>query len=225
MYRRALAYDPAFSDADVALALALSAQGRASDGLALLDPRASRRSGLVAGILHRMVGDEDAARQLLKVSENRSGEDTQHWTLDEVHVEPRSSLILGDDALDLGYIRGFGGSEQSSAGPMRWLEGSGVVELPLPAPLAMGSELALDIAAPLPLSGPIEVAVGGHWRVQLVPAPGWRTYRLALPPDLAGSRRLRIELHAPITIPARIDPQSADARPLSVMVHRVAVVR
>jgi hypothetical protein len=68
------------------------------------------------------------------------------------------------------------------------------------------------------------VTLNERWRVAFSPAPGWRRYHLAIPPDLAGATELRIDLHAPTRVPMRENPQSDDARSLSVMLHRVAVV-
>ncbi len=137
--------------------------------------------------------------------------------------EPRASLVLGDDALDLGYITGFGASELAGDRPMRWLHGRGTIVLPLPRQLEAGSEVTLDLAAPLPIDGPLEVTIDGRWRVRIAVAPVWRRYHLMLPPALAGAKQLRLDLRAPITVPMRVDPRSDDARPLSVTVHRVAV--
>ena len=222
-FRQAGKADPRFVDAQVSLALALAAQGRIDEGLAVVDRNGSRRSATAEGLLRRARGDLDTARQLLSVSEYRSGEDTQRWTLANAPVEPRSSLVLGDDALDLGYIAGFGGSEMAGDRPVRWLLGSGTVVLPLPQPLEAGDVLMLDLAAPLQLDGPLEVTINGRWRQEVHVAPGWRRYYVALPADIAGTREIRLDLRAPTHLPAREDPQSSDARPLSVMVHRVGV--
>ena len=222
-FRQALAADPDFVDAEISLALALAAQGRAGEGLVVVSPEDSRRSALVEGALLRATGDIDAARELLGPSEQRSGEDTQRWSLAVLHPEPRSRLILGDDALDLGYLAGFGGSEVAGDRSVRWLLGSGMIILPLPQPLAMGDSVVLELAGPLPRSGPLEVIINGRRRVRFAVAPDWRRYQLLLPPDLAGTRQLRLDLHAPVTLPALHNPQSDDARPLSVMVHSVGV--
>lgn len=222
-FRAALAAQPRFVDAQVSLALTLGAQGRPAEGLALVDPGGSRRSALVVGALRRQAGDVAGARDYLAPSEGRSGENTQQWSLAMLRPEPRSSLVLGDNALDLGYIAGFGGSERAGDRSMRWLLGDGSVVLPLPRPLAPGSSVVLDIAAPLRLNGPLEVSGDGGWRATLPVTPNWRSYRLALPPSLAGARQLRLTLHAPVRLPMRDNSRSDDARPLSVMIHRVAV--
>ena len=130
-YRRALEIDPGFVDAEVGLGLALGAQGRLDEAMDVIEPTDSRRSALVEGALLRASGRIDEARELLRPSEFRAGEDAQRWLLDVWQPEPRQSLVLGDDALDLGYIAGFEGSEPGGGHSMRWLEGKGTILLPL----------------------------------------------------------------------------------------------
>jgi 4-amino-4-deoxy-L-arabinose transferase-like glycosyltransferase len=222
--RAALQADPGFVDAEVALALALKAQGRAAQGIEELERGSSRRTDLVLGDLMRATGDIDGARELLRASEARSGEDTQRWTMLNTKPEPRSEVVLGDDGLDLGYIEGFGLGETAGGRTMRWLLGDGHIVLPLETPFASGAVVALDLASPFALPGPLEVVVEGRWRYHLNVAPDWRTYYLAVPADAGTPAQLDIALSAPTRIPAQIDPASDDARPLSVMVHRVALV-
>ncbi|MDQ5854612.1 MAG: glycosyltransferase family 39 protein, partial [Chloroflexota bacterium] len=102
-FRNALAADPGFVDAEVSLALALAAQGRPEEGIGVINRGGSRRSALVEGALRRVTGDLETARELLRPSEHRSGEDAQQWSLAMLRPDPRASLVLGDDALDLGY--------------------------------------------------------------------------------------------------------------------------
>ena len=222
-YRRALDIDQGFVEAEVGLALTLGAQGREAEGLEVVAPGDSRRSAVVEGVLLRRNGKLDEARELLAPSEFRAGEDAQRWALTTVRSEPRQGIILGDDALDLGYIAGFGGSEAAGGRAMRWLLGQGTVRLPLPEPLRVGSSLMLDLAAPLPQSGPLDLVVNGGWHVRLAVSPEWRRYHLMLPDSLAGQQRLRLDLRAPVTIPALAGSGGDDARPLSVMVHSVRV--
>ncbi|HEX6289064.1 MAG TPA: glycosyltransferase family 39 protein [Herpetosiphonaceae bacterium] len=224
-YRAALKVDPEFVESELSLALTLAAQGRRSEALAVLSSNDSRRSGLVAGVLSRAVGDESHARPLLNPAEERAGEDAQRWALDYVPVEPRESLVLGDDALDLGYVAGFAGSERSGDLTFRWLLGDGEIVLPLEQPLAAGNTVSMVLAAPIPLDGPLQISVGNAPAAVLRPDAQWRVYRLSVPPALAGQRQLRLRLHAPTYLPMRADPASADPRPLSVMVHSVAVER
>jgi hypothetical protein len=215
--------DQGFVEAEVGLALTLGAQGSEAEGLEIVAPGDSRRSAVVEGVLLRRSGILDEARELLAPSEFRAGEDAQRWALTTVRSEPRQGIILGDDALDLGYIAGFGGSESAGGRAMRWLLGQGTVRLPLPEPLRAGSTLMLDLAAPLPRSGPLDLVVNGGWRVQLAVAPEWRRYHIMLPDSLAGQQQLRLDLRGPTTIPALTGSGGDDARPLSVMVHSVRV--
>ncbi len=126
--------------------------------------------------------------------------------------------------LDLGYIEGFGLSETAGGRSMRWLLGDGQIVLPLNAPLKPGSVVALDLAGPFPLRGPLEIVVEGRWRFDIPVAPEWRTYYIFVPEDIAEPQQLTLGLKASTTIPALKDHTSDDARPLSVMVHRVALM-
>ncbi len=222
-YRAALDADPHFVDTEIALALTLAAQNRPADAVSVLSPDDSRRSALVAGTLSRATGDDAQARALLATIEQRAGEDAQRWALDHVPVEARTALVLGDDALDLGYIAGFAGSERSSDRSYRWLSGDGQIVLPLTQPLTAGAVINVDLAAPIRLEEPLQVWINGAPVSSIQPDPQWRVYRFAVPPALAGQRELRLRFHAPIYLPMRDDPGSSDPRALSVMVHRVVV--
>jgi len=81
----------------------------------------------------------------------------------------------------------------------------------------------LDLAAPLPRSGPLDLVVNGGWHVRLAVAPEWRRYHIMLPASFVGQQQLRLDLRAPVTIPALAGSGGDDARPLSVMVHSVRV--
>ncbi len=224
-YRAALAADPGFVDTEIALALALGAQRQPQKAISVLTPQASRRSILLEGLFRRALTEDAEARGLLRTIEQRTGEDTQHWALAHVPVEQRDSLVLGDDALDLGYIAGFAGAERVGERSYRWLSGNGSVVLPLLEPLVAGAEVQIEMAAPIALDGVLHVRLNDHQATLLRPNADWRTYHLAVPPGLAGQTRLRLELNAPTYLPMHADPTSDDARALSVMVHRVAVNR
>ena len=136
---------------------------------------------------------------------------------------PTDNLAL-NDGLDLGYMSGFSGGESDPTGSFRWLSGDGRVVLPLPKPLTEHSTLLLRMTSGRPNQVPLDIWVGGRWAGQVAVAGGqWRVYRLAVPPELAGQRRIDIRLRAPTFVPAREIPGSDDARMLSLMVGRVRV--
>lgn len=224
-YRAALQADPGFVDTEIALALALRAQGSPDEAIAVLTPQGSRRSILLEGLFRRALADDEQARGLLRTIEHRTGEDTQQWVLAHVPVEPRTTLVLGDDALDLGYIAGFAGAEVVGERSYRWLSGDGMVVLPLSEPLVAGDEVQIEIAAPIALPGALKVSLNGGPPQLLRPDSAWRVYHFVVPPGLAGQSKLRLALQAPTYLPMNADPQSTDPRALSVMVHRVAVKR
>jgi hypothetical protein len=71
---------------------------------------------------------------------------------------------------------------------------------------------------------PLTVSLGDRTRWLVPVAEGqWRSYMLAVPPELAGATRLTIRLSAPTFVPALRDPASDDARALSLMVGEVRV--
>lgn len=222
-FRAALAIDPQFIDGEVALAVALGAQNRPQEGIAVLTPEASRRSILVEGVLRRAINDDAGARSLLSTTEYRMGEDAQRWALEHVRVEPRNNLVLGNDALDLGYIAGFAEPETNGERSYRWLSGDGEIVVPLSQPLVAGSTVMLEMAAPLELDGPVRITLNDGPAVSLRPVAGWRAYYLGVPPALAGEQVLRIRIQAPTRLPMRDNPESNDPRALSVMVHQVGV--
>lgn len=223
-YRAALTSDPGFIDGEVALALALGAQGRPAEGIDVLTPNGSRRSVLVAGALRRMAREPEQARDLLATIEQRAGEDAQRWALQTLPAELRNDVVLGD-GLDLGYIAGFSGAELSGARSFRWLQGDGEIVLWLDDPLPAGAVVKLELAAPLPLDGPLRIGFDDGTTLSLTPDGDWRAYRVSVPMALAGQSRLRLRLRAPTYLPLRADAASADPRALSVMVHRVVVER
>jgi hypothetical protein len=222
-YRAALQVDTGFVDTEIALALALGTQGQQEQAIAALSPQASRRSVLVEGVFSRTLANEDNARALLRTIERRTGEDSQRWALQHVPVEPRNTLVLGDDALDLGYIAGFAEAEVVGERNYRWLSGQGTVVMPLPDPLQAGDTIEIELAAPLVLDGPLVLNINDGAQVAIRPDLAWRTYRLVVPPMLSGQQELRLRLRAPTHLPMNDNPESNDPRALSVMVHRVAV--
>ncbi len=222
-YARASELQPIFVDAKVGQALSLGALGRPADGLALLDPGASRQAGAVAGVLARATGDAGAASELLARAETVAGESIQQWLLRWWVATPRQSVGVGDVA-DLGYIAGFSGAEQDTNGPFRWLEGAGDVVLPLTSPLRIDSAVVVRLSNPRPEPVSVTVRINGAAPLTVTVAPGgWRLYHLPVPPAGVGAERLHLHLSAPTFIPAALAPDTTDARALSVMVSQVAV--
>ena len=220
-FRAALAVQPDFVDGQTDLALALAAQGRRDEALALVQGGGSRRTELVAGVLERQAGDSADARDTLARIEATAGEEIQRWAREWLRPPPTSTLVLGDGR-DLGYITGFSGPESGPAGSFRWLEGSGSITLPLPEGLRPGATLVLRMSGGRPDATPLEVQVGDA-RPQhiLIQGGQWRSYRLPLTAAQAGQRALTIALRAPTFIPASSNPGSDDLRSLSVMIGDV----
>jgi hypothetical protein len=96
--------------------------------------------------------------------------------------------------------------------------------LPLPEPLHPGSVLELRMTSGQAQAVPLTVQfVGGQQHTIEVASGTWRTYRLLVPPALAGQRELALALHAPTFIPANSVPGSVDVRSLSLMLSAVRV--
>jgi hypothetical protein len=207
----------------VDLALALAAQGRHDEARALLARGGARRAELVAAVLARRDGDSADARATLARVEATAGEDIQRWAQEWLRPPSTTMLTLGD-GLDLGYIRGFSGPESGPAGSFRWLEGAGQIVLPLPEPLPPNAILMLRMSGGRPGETPLELRIGdGRAQYAQVQSGQWRIYRLLVPREQIGQRRLTVELRAPAFIPARLDPSSDDLRVLSLMISEVRV--
>jgi 4-amino-4-deoxy-L-arabinose transferase-like glycosyltransferase len=222
-YRAALAAQPNFVDAQVGLALALGAQGRRDEAISVLQRGSSRRAELTYGALAREAGDRETASSTLIRYESIAGEDVQAWALEWLRPPPTSQVMLGN-GLDLGYIEGFSESEQGATGSFRWLAGSGRVVMPLPEPLPPGARLILRLTGGRQGATPLTVRIGdGPAQTVQVQGGQWRSYHLAIPAELAGATRLTVTLQAPTFVPAMENPQSNDARALSLMVGEVRV--
>lgn len=222
-FRAALAAQPHFVDAQVSLALALAAQGRHDEAAAALERNSSRRAELVYGAVARDTGDGATARAILSRIEAIAGEDVQRWALVWLRPPPARAVPLGD-GLDIGYIEGFSAGERDATSAFRWLAGRGRVMLPLPAPLEAGSVVELRLTGGRPGDTPLEVRVGDG-PPQMLPVAGgeWRVYRVPVPAELVGQRRVEVHMRAPTFVPARETPGSSDARALSLMVSSVSV--
>jgi tetratricopeptide (TPR) repeat protein len=223
-FREALTVHPDFVDAQVSLALSLAAQDRRDEAAALLTQNASRQNDLVIGALARDAGDMETARKAMRRVEAIAGQDVQRWTLEWLRPPPTNQIAIGG-GLDLGYISGFSIAEADSTGGFRWLEGDGQIVLPLEQLLKPGATLELRLTGgPTAEQTPLEVRIGDAPGQRIDVARGqWRMYRLAVPPALVGQQRVTIRLRAPMFVPARFDPASADARALSLMVSSVRI--
>jgi len=223
-FRAALTAQPHFVDAQVHLALALKAQGRYEEALAMLQRNSSRRTELVVGALLRETGDLTQAASILTYIETVAGEDIQRWALDWLRPSPVEILAVGS-GLDMGYLTGFSPAEQDATGGFRWLEGRGVLVLPLAEPLRDDAVLLLSMTggeaeATTPLT--VRIGDGAAWRVPVVRGE-WRRYHLLVPSERVTDQRIVIELSAPTFVPVRLDPASNDARALSLRLSRVQV--
>lgn len=227
-YERMLAVDPDFVDGRTDLARVYLELGRFEEGWQALGTRQTHRSDMLRGALARGQGDFARAAFYFEDAEVRAGEDIQRLALEWLRPLPITRLQLGN-GLDFGYLDGFSFGEDLPAGPdgqprtYRWLQGRGILRLPLPEPLADGAYLRLRMAGgPLGVT-PLHLRLGDS-RTTIMVHPGeWRIYRIAIPPSLRGSQRLELHLSAPTFIPVQLDPASNDARPLSVMISDVAV--
>jgi hypothetical protein len=169
-FRVALTAQPNFVDAQVHLALALKAQGRYEEALAALQRNSSRRTELVVGALLRETGDPAQAASILTYIETVAGEDIQRWALEWLRPPPVGILAVGN-GLDIGYLAGFSPAEQNATGGFRWLEGQGVLVLPLAEPLRDDAVLLLSMTggeaeATTPLT--VRIGDGAAWSVPVV---------------------------------------------------------
>jgi len=223
-FRAALTAQPHFVDAQVHLALALKAQGRYEEALAALQRKSSRRAELVFGALLREIGIPAQAAPILTYIEMTAGEPVQQWALEWLRPPPVGILAVGN-GLDIGYLAGFSPAEQNATGGFRWLEGQGVIILPLAEPLRDDAVLLLSMTggeaeATTPLT--VRIGDGAAWSVPVVRGE-WRRYHLLVPSERVTDQRIVIELSAPTFVPARLDPASNDARALSLRLSRVQV--
>ncbi len=223
-FRAALTAQPRFVDAQVHLALALKAQGRYEEALAGLQRNSSRRTELVVGALLRETGDFAQAASILTYIETVAGEDIQRWALEWLRPPPVNVLAPGN-GLDIGYLAGFSPAEQGATGSFRWLEGQGVIVLPLTEPLRDDAVLLLSMTggeAETVTLLTVRIGDGVAWSIPVVRGE-WRRYHLLVPSEQVTDQRIVIELRAPTFVPARLDPTSNDARALSLRLARVQV--
>ncbi len=231
-YQHMVLLDPRSVDGRVDLARLLLARADYEAASQALGNTAANRAQVVRAAIARAQGDTTRATQLFKDAAQWEGEDIQALTLNWLTPPPTTHLTLGD-GLDYGYIRGFSAGEQIAqpdAPPRsyRWLQGHGRIVLPLPHALSPESHVMLEMAGGQPEATSLQVQFdqcqGRMCRVTLpVSAGQWRSYVLPIPPALAGQTTLSLTLSAPTFIPAHINPDSNDMRPLSVMISTVGV--
>lgn len=227
-YEAMLAAQPDFVDGRTELARIYLDLGRYDDGWAILADRPTHRADVIRGALARAQGQDEAARAFFEDAEQRAGENVQKLTLAWLNPPPTSDLTLGD-GLDFGYLDGFSFGEDLPPQPdgaavsYRWLQGNGVIALPLPAPLRAGSVLSLGMAGVTPGVTPLTLELGGARVTIPVQGGQWQVYHVAVPESLEGQSRVELRLHAPTFVPLQQDPRSTDARQLSLMISRVAV--
>jgi 4-amino-4-deoxy-L-arabinose transferase-like glycosyltransferase len=227
-YQRMLEADPDFVDGRTDLARVYLAQGRYPEAWDALGTRQTHRSDMLRGAVLRGEGNLERAIFYFEDAEVRAGEDVQKLAMEWLRPDPVTALRLGN-GLDFGYLDGFSFGEDLPPDPdgetrsYRWLQGWGVITLPLAEPLRAGDVLRLRMAGGPLGDTPVTATIGGVETTLTVRGGEWRSYRVAVPEALAGQRSLTVELRAPTFIPVQVNRGSADARLLSVMVSDVGV--
>lgn len=219
-FQAMLSADPDFADGRAEFARWLLAQGRYDEAWQVIGNQQTHRANLIRGALARAQGDNETAATHLRNTEERSGEDIQRLALAWLPLPPTSSLTLGND-LDLGYLYGFALGERAGEVTFRWLQGEGVIRLPLPKPLTGRETLVLRLTAPTPTALTVTIA-DQRYNFTVMPG-GWRNYQLPLPVQAHHLPAITIALRAPTFLPYTRYPNNLDARPLSVMVQHIAV--
>jgi 4-amino-4-deoxy-L-arabinose transferase-like glycosyltransferase len=227
-FEQMLTYHPTFIDGRVDLARAHMALGQYDEAWAALGERATHRSDVIRGALARAQDDPELATLYFEDAEVRAGEDVQKLAMEWLPLEPTSSLTLGN-GVDFGYLDGFSFGEDlppqtdGDIVSFRWLQGSGIIRLPLPEPLSEGDVLQIRMAGGTPGISPLEVSVGSFQTTLPVRGGEWRVFHLPVPADLVGQTEITVLLQAPTFIPLQSDPTSTDARLLSVMISRLSL--
>lgn len=227
-YEAMLLAAPNFVDGRTELARIYLELGRYDEGWATLAERPTHRADVVRGALARAQGDLPLAATYFKDAEVRAGENVQKLAMEWLRPAPTNALRLGN-GVDFGYLDGFSFGEELPAGgdaaptTYRWLQGQGVIALPLPEPLRPGAVVRLRMTGGPGASTPLTITLGDTTTTIQVRAGEWRSYRIAIPEQLVGQSRLELRLRAPTFIPVQLNPQSGDARLLSIMISDVAV--
>jgi 4-amino-4-deoxy-L-arabinose transferase-like glycosyltransferase len=225
---QAVAVAPRFIDGRTELARLYLAEGDYDAGWAALGERPTHRSDVVRGALARAQGNPALATVYFEDAEVRAGEDVQQLAMEWGLQPPTNSIRLGS-GVDHGYIQGFSFGERlaldtnNNQVSYRWLQGEGVIVLPLAETPADGAVVRLQLAGSPLGDTPLTVSIDGVETTLLVRSNEWRSYRLALPAGSIADGRVELRLRAPTFIPVQVLPGSEDARLLSLMVGSVTV--
>jgi hypothetical protein len=227
-FEQAVAVAPTFIDGRTELARLYLAEGDYDAGWAALGERPTHRSDVVRGALARAQGDDPLATIYFEDAEVRAGEDVQKLAMEWGLQPPTNTVRLGS-GVDHGYVQGFSFGERlpldanGNQLSYRWLQGEGVIVLPLATTPADGAVVRLQMAGSPLGDTPLTVSVDGVETTLLVRSGEWRSYRLALPAGSAADGRIEVRLRAPTFIPVQALPGSEDARLLSLMISSVTV--
>jgi 4-amino-4-deoxy-L-arabinose transferase-like glycosyltransferase len=225
---RMVAVAPTFIDGRTELARLYLAEGDYDAGWAALGERPTHRSDVVRGALARAQERPELAAIYFEDAEVRAGEDVQKLAMEWGLQPPAHTIRLGS-GVDHGYVQGFSFGERlppDASGfvrSYRWLQGEGVIVVPLETAPPEGAVVRLQMAGSPLGDTPLTVTVNGAETTLLVRSNEWRSYRLTVPAGSAADGRIVIRLKAPTFIPVQALPGSEDARPLSLMVSSVTV--
>ncbi|HEU5011763.1 MAG TPA: glycosyltransferase family 39 protein [Roseiflexaceae bacterium] len=173
---------------------------------------------VLRGAVLRAMGRLQEARKDLAY-ETASLEDVQRWAW-RAFAPARQLHAVVDvgKGLDLGYVLGFGPSEQEG---FRWSSAESSVLLDVP-PGANRVVFRLAPGRPAGAPAPTVTALANGQEIGHVTlANGWRTYSMPLPSSV--SSPLVLTLRSDTFRPRAYDKASADNRTLGVMVSRVEV--
>ncbi len=227
-FEQVVALAPTFIDGRTELARLYLAEGDYDAGWAALGERSTHRSDVVRGALARAQDDDPLATIYFEDAEVRAGEDVQQLAMEWGLQPPTNTVQLGS-GVDHGYVQGFSFGERlpldvnGNQLSYRWLQGEGMIVLPLETAPAEGAVVRLQMAGS-PLGDiPLTVSVNGAETTLIVRSKEWRNYRLAIPADSVADGRIELRLKAPTFIPVQALPGSEDARLLSLMIASVTV--
>lgn len=231
--RAAVDAQPHFVSSHTELGLALVAQGSYEEAAEVVGKDDAQHMLLARGALAQAQGKDDQAADLFTKAEKKAGDDMQRMG-DRWIIPPATALLNIGTGQGIGYIEGFSLPEESPGSrSYRWLQGTGSIEMPLPAPLTADSIVMLRMAGAdgqeNQLGTPTTVTFLGEEGESLssvsfrVAGGRWHTYRLVIPEAQAGSQTLHMRIEAPTFIPAHRYPDSNDIRPVSLMMQAVWV--